>query len=191
MAATILTVIFPLILLLGVVSVWIYNRLVRSRNRLREGWSGIEVQLKRRHDLVPQLVSIVKAYAGFEKETLESVMTLRSAAQQALPAGAKTTRVAENKLVRKMGSLFALVEGYPDLKSDEQFSKLADNLVEIEDDLQYARRYYNGCARDLNNLVETFPGNLMSKVFGFGLIDFFEVDNASERLAPRVEKALT
>lgn len=175
---------------MGLIIAYLFNRLVSRRNGLREAWSGIEVQLKRRHDLVPQLVSVVKGYAGFEKEALESVMEARSAAGNALSDGAKSTQTTEHALVNDMGRLFALVEAYPDLKADRQFAKLADNLVEIEDDLQYARRYYNGCARDLNNLVESVPSNLVARGFGFEMCDFFEVENASERLAPSVERGM-
>lgn len=159
-----------------------YNRLVRLRNRLREGWSGIEVQLKRRWELVPNLVRCVEAYQKHEREVLEQVTRHRAAATSA--SGIPETNGAETVLGRDLGRLILLAEDYPELKADTQFRELASTLVEIEDALQYARRYYNGCARDQNNLVETFPSLLMARAAGFGPADFFEVENVAERTAP-------
>ncbi len=163
-------------------AVWTYNRLVRLRNRLREGWSGIEVQLKRRWELVPNLVRVVDAYQKHERDTLEAVVRLRAEASSA--KGVKESSGAETVLGRELGNLMLLAEAYPELKADENFRELAGNLVEIEDDLQFARRYYNGSVRDLNDLVEGFPSLLVARATGFSLGDFFEVENASERAAP-------
>lgn len=166
------------------VAVVLFNRLVRLRNKVREGWSGIEVQLKRRHDLIPSLVEVVKGYAKHESEVLTEVASERSEAMKA--EGAEASREAENKLGRGMGKLFALIEDYPDLKADESFGKLMKELVNTEDELQFARRYYNGATRDLNNAVESFPGNLIAGLFKVQKSPFFEVSSAAERMAPTV-----
>jgi len=167
---------------------WAFNRLVKARIQMREGWSGIEVQLKRRHDLVPALVETVKGYSAHERDLLEGVVRERSAAQAAKGPG--EARDAEQSLGRGLGRIVALAEAYPDLKADESFRGLMGKLVEIEDQLQYARRYYNGSARDLNNLIEGFPTNFVAKWFGFRPAAFFEVANASERIPPDLGKML-
>ena len=163
---------------------WAFNRLVRARNRMREGWSGIEVQLKRRHDLVPRLVETVKAYTAHERRVLEAVASERNAAQAAKGPGEATR--AEQSLGKGLGRMVALAEAYPELKADASFRDLITRLVEIEDGIQYARRYYNGSVRDLNNLIESFPTNLVARLFGFRAGEFFETTTASERLAPKV-----
>lgn len=165
-----------------------YNRLVGARNQMREGWSGIEVQLKRRHDLVPALVECVKGYQQHEQELLETVTRERSAARDARDAGA--ARGAEIQLGRDLGRVVALAEDYPDLKADTSFRGLMKDLVEIEDQIQFARRYYNGSVRDLNNAIESFPSNLVAAGFGFVAADFFEVEAASERMSPDLARAL-
>lgn len=162
----------------------LYNRLVRLRNQVREGWGGIEVQLKRRHDLIPSLVQVVKGYAKHESEVLEEVVKKRSEAVDA--EGADAAREAEDHLAGGMEKMFALIESYPDLKADRSFRDLMKELVNTEDELQYARRYYNGATRDLNNAVESFPGNLVAKLFDFKKSPFFEVSSEAERMAPRV-----
>jgi len=161
----------------------IYNRLIRRRNKVREGWSGIEVQLKRRHDLIPSLVNVVKGYASHEREVLEEVTAERSAAVKA--SGAEAAKVAEEKLAGGMGRLLALIEGYPELKSDKNYRDLITELVKTEDELQYARRYYNGATRELNNAVESFPSNVVASFFKFQKGVFFEVSSEAERMAPR------
>lgn len=167
-------------ILWGVVA---YNRLVRGRNQLREGWSGIEVQLKRRHDLVPALVECVKAYQSHERETLTAVTQARTPDNPADTA-------AEQQFSRDLGKVVALAEAYPDLRANAQFLKLMKELVTIEDQLQYARRYYNGSARDLNNHVESFPSNLIARLGGFQTTPFFEVEQASDRLPPDLARQL-
>ncbi len=170
-------------LLIVVILLWVaglYNKLVKRRNRMREGWSGVEVQLKRRHDLVPNLVECVKAYQSHEREVLESVALARVA------SGPQAAGDAEEALGKGLGRLIAVAEDYPELRADEQFSKLMTELVETENELQYARRYYNGAVRDLNNAVEEFPSNVIAGAFKFGRGDFFEVSKASERTASRV-----
>lgn len=162
----------------------LYNRLVRLRNKVREGWSGMEVQLKRRHDLIPSLVEVVKGYARHEGGVLTEVVKQRGAAVKA--EGVEAARKAEDQLGGEMGRLFALVESYPELKADANYQDLMSELVNTEDELQYARRYYNGATRDLNNAVESFPGNLVARFFGFQASAFFEVSEAAERMVPRV-----
>ena len=151
---------------------------------MREGWSGIEVQLKRRHDLIPNLVACVKGVANFEKEVLVKVTEARAKAQEA--QNENETEVAEKALVKEMGHFLATTEQYPELKSEESFLALMDDLTEVEDHLQYARRYYNGSARDYNNAVESFPSNLLANSFSFSPAPYFEVEEVIERSAPRV-----
>jgi LemA protein len=175
----------------GLVILWLivlYNRLVKARNQLREGWSGIEVQLKRRHDLIPALVECVKGYQGHERELLEEVARDRGVAQAA--TGASEVGRAERALGKDLIRIVALVEQYPELKADEVFLGLMEDLVEIEDHLQYARRYYNGSVRDLNNVAESFPANLVAGRFGFKVAKFFEVESTRERLPPDLAAAL-
>jgi len=164
--------------------IWIYNRLVRQRNLLAEAWSGIDVQLKRRHELVPRLVACVQGYRDHERTVLENVTHARQDAQAARnPRDAGT---AEAGLSQQLRQLVAVAEAYPELKADANFRQLFAQLVETEDQLQYARRYYNGSARDLNNLIESFPSLLVARVFGFAVAEFFTVESAVERAAPAV-----
>lgn len=172
------------VLLLVVCIAVVFNRLVSHKNRMREGWSGVEVQLKRRHDLIPRLVEVVSAYGHHEQATLEGVMEKRAGALSAKGAGAAAD--AERGLGEGMGNLVAVAEGYPDLKADAVFQDLMGELVATEDGLQYARRYYNGAVRELNNAVEVFPSNLVAGMFGFRAGKFFEVEKAIEREAPEV-----
>ncbi|MEM7386251.1 MAG: LemA family protein [Verrucomicrobiota bacterium] len=179
--------------LVTLILVFIFNRFVRQRNRLREAWSGIEVQLKRRHDLIPNLVQCVKGYQQHEAELLETVTRHRSHALESPGSPVEATRASdlESALSRDLGQLMMLAEAYPDLKADEQFRNLGNQLIGIEDDLQHARRYYNGCVRDQNNLIESFPGNLLAGPFGFRSADFFEVEQATERLPPAIKDELS
>jgi len=176
-----------------IVAVILYNRLITRRNGLREAWSGIEVQLKRRHDLIPALIEIVKSYSKHEQELLENVTRQRSEArkyiQQARPSRLQETQSAENSLTKGISQLIAISEAYPEIRAYDQYKKLAEKLVEVEDQLQYARRYYNGSARDLNNAIETFPSNIISKLFRFRKADYFEVSTASERNAPNLDQS--
>jgi len=162
----------------------IYNALVRKRNMVEEAWSGIDVQLKRRNDLIPNVVATVKGYASHEKNTLEEVVQLRNQAQNA--QGVAETAQAQGMLGAALGKLFALAESYPDLKANTTFLKLQSTLSEIEEQIQMARRYYNGSARELNIAVESFPSNLIAARFGFTKADFFELESAAERAVPTV-----
>jgi LemA protein len=155
-----------LLILLGgaglvmLVLIVLYNRLVRLRNMVREGWSGIDVQLKRRANLIPNLVETVKGYIGHERDLLEKVTRLRSQSLQTGDLGEKQR--VENALTGGLAHLFAVAEGYPELKANQNFQELQTQLSEIEDQIQLARRYYNGTVRNLNIAIESFPGNLVA-----------------------------
>lgn len=164
-------------------AVWIYNRLVRMRNQVDEAWAGIDVQLQRRHELVPNLVATVKGYMKHESGVLERVTRLRGNPEMEREERASQ----ESGLSRSIGRLFALAEDYPELKASEGFSQLHESLVEIEEHLQYARRYYNGSVRDNNNLVEGFPSMLIARAFSFRPAVFFEIELASQRAAPEID----
>jgi LemA protein len=167
----------------------VFNRLVRTRQMANEAWSGIDVQLKRRSDLVPNLVDSVKGYAVHERTGLEQVTELRARAR-ALPEGDVAARAqAEGALSVALGRLFALAENYPDLKASGNFLGLQQQLSDLENELQMARRYYNGAVRNLNVLVQSFPSNLIASVLGFAPRDYFELADAADRATPQVELA--
>lgn len=174
-----------LLFLLGGWTILAFNKLVRQRNRLREAWSGIEVQLKRRHDLVPALVACVKGYRQHEQTLLRDLTQARTTARTA--QGVAGAGAAENELTRNLRSVFAVAEAYPDLKATENFQQLSASLVEIEDQLQFARRYHNGTVRDYNIMVETFPGFVFARLFNFAPAEFFEIETATERATPTVK----
>lgn len=175
------------IVLIAVYVIFVYNGLVRARQVAEEAWSGIDVQLKRRADLIPNLIETVKGYAGHEKSTLEEVVRLRNQAQ-AVPAGDVAARgAAEGLLGQALGRVMALAEAYPDLKANQNFAELQTSLETMEGELQMARRYYNGAARDLNVKVETFPNNLVAGPFGFSKKPYFEVTNEADRAVPTVK----
>ena len=178
-------IVLGVIVLIGLWAVAIFNKLVKNRNLVMEGWSGIDVQLKRRYDLIPNLVQTVKGYAGHEKETLEKVVELRNSAAQAQTPSEKAP--IENMLTQTLRQLFALAEAYPDLKANQNFLDLQEQLSEIEEQIQFSRRYYNGTARDMNILVQSFPSNLIASSFGFKEADYFEIEVATERETPKVE----
>lgn len=159
--------------------VWLYNRLVRLRNLARSSWSDIDVLLKKRHDLVGNLVETVKGYAGYEKATLLGVTEARGRAMRAEGPGKRGEE--ENALAEKLASLFAVAESYPDLKANESFLELQKQLAEIENGIEYARRYYNAVVRDYNTATETFPSNMVASGFGFGGAEFFQLDSPRER----------
>jgi len=170
---------------LGMWTAFAFNRLVRDRNLLREGWSGIDVQLKRRHNLVPNLVEAVKGYARHEKTVLEDAAAIRAAA--APGGGVKETEGRENALTDQLKRLFALAESYPELKADRNFRTLMEQLAQIEDALQLARRYYNGAVRNYNIRVQQFPSNAVAAAFGFRQEEFFQLASATDRAAPKVD----
>lgn len=178
-----MTTLLVLLVVFAGTAVWIYNRLVRDRNQVRNAWSDIDVQLKRRHDLVPRLVTAVKAYAAYEKATLTAVTELRTraAAAERLPDRA----AAEDAMEEGVHRLLAIAEDYPDLKADEGFRALQTSLTEVEDHLQYARRFYNGSVRIYNTRIESFPDLLLARILGFAPAEFFEAE-AAARSTPRV-----
>jgi LemA protein len=163
---------------------WTYNQLVSLNKRADGAWSDIDVQLKRRWDLVPALVETVKGYARHESGTLEGVVQARADATQ---AGSLTQRGdSERGLSSAVGRLFAVAEAYPELKASQNFQELQKSLVEIENNVQYSRRYYNAVVRDLNTMVQSFPSNLVASAMGFGERAYFQLD-AAEREVPRVD----
>jgi LemA protein len=171
-----------LILVFYVIS--IYNRLIKLRTIVSEAWSGIDVQLKKRYDLIPNLLETVKGYASHERETFESVTKARNAAQSA--QGVLDQQAAENNLNRSLMNLFAVAEQYPELKSNTNFLQMQQDLASIEQDIERSRRYYNGSVRDQNILIDSFPSNMVANNFGFQKSAFFELDNETERAVPKV-----
>ena len=162
-----------------------FNRLVRSNNLVDEAFSGIDVQLKRRHELIPNLVECVKGYATFERSLLENVVAARSST-------ATTNDIAglnanENGLTDNLVKFFAIAEAYPELKADTSFLQLSAQLVEVENAIQYSRRYFNGAVRNLNILVESFPSNLVATLFDFTTKEFFKVESVTERATPFID----
>lgn len=160
-----------------------YNGLVTLKNRVDEAWSDITVQLKRRVDLIPNLVNTVKGYATHEKAVFERVTEARSAIQNA--TGVKDAAAGENMLEGALKSLFAVAEAYPDLKANQNFAQLQQELVDTEDKIQAARRFYNGGVRDLNTKIQLFPNNIFAGMLGFKDRDFFELDDAEQATAER------
>ena len=174
---------FLALLVLLAVGVTLFNSLVRMREQVDASWSDIDVQLKRRHDLVPNLVEAVKGYATHERGTLERVIQARNAAMSA--DGPVERGQAENMLTGTLRSLFALAEAYPDLKADRNFGQLQETLADLEDQVQRARRYYNAVVRDYNTRTQQVPTNLIATSFGFHPREFFEVDE-EDREVPEV-----
>ncbi|MFS8116080.1 LemA family protein [Rhizobium jaguaris] len=180
-------IVLAVIVLIALYAVFIYNSLVRARQVAEEAWSGIDVQLKRRADLIPNLIETVKGYAAHERQTLEEVVELRSKAQ-AVPSGDVAARgQVEGLLSQALGRVIALAEAYPDLKANTNFLELQRSLEGIEGEIQMSRRYYNGAARDLNVKVESFPNNLLAGQFGFSKREFFEITNEADRAVPTVK----
>jgi len=161
-----------------------YNRLVTLRNMVKEGWSGIDVQLMRRAALIPNLVETVKGYMVHERNLLAEIAELRSRSLRTEKVGEKGE--IETALSRSLGSLLAVAEGYPDLKASRNFLELQRELTDIEDQIQMARRYYNGTVRNLNIAVESFPSNLIAKLFSFVQAEFFAIDDDNDRQVPQV-----
>jgi LemA protein len=168
--------------------VWLianYNRLARVQQHIRESWSGIDVELKRRYELIPNLVNTVKGYAAHERETLESVIALRNRAM-ANHGPAASQAVDESALLICLKRLFALVENYPQLKADAHFLALQQELANTEDRIAAARRFFNANVREMNQLCHSFPTNLLASAFGFSAGSYFELDSGAERIVPRV-----
>jgi len=180
-----------LLIILIILGIWIvgsYNRLVTLKNRAKEAWADIDVQLKRRYDLIPNLVETVKGYATHEREVFENITKARAQAISAERAGdVKKIAEAENFLTSTLKTLFAVVENYPDLKASQNFLELQRELRDTEDKIMYARRFYNGNVRDLNIAIESFPTNIVASIFGFKKMDLFEISVPKEREAPKVK----
>jgi LemA protein len=181
MTGIIILVVLVLLVLFGI---GMYNSLVRLKVQCDNAWADIDVQLKRRYDLIPNLVETVKGYAGHEKDTLEAVINARNRAMSA--TGPADKAQAENMLSGALKSLFALSEAYPQLRAIESFTSLQNSLTQIEDTVQNARRYYNAVVRDLNTKILQFPTNIFAGMLGFKQREFFEVTSATEREAPKV-----
>jgi LemA protein len=181
-----LWIILVVVVVAVVYAIVVFNGLVRTRQMANEAWSGIDVQLKRRSDLVPNLVEAVKGYAAHERNVLEQVTELRGQAR-GLPSDDVARRAqAEGALSVALGKLIALAENYPDLKASSNFLELQQQLSALEDEIQMARRYYNGTVRNLNVLAQSFPSNLIAGLFGFGQRDYFEIADAADRAVPQV-----
>ena len=163
----------------------IYNRLVKLKTMVEEAWSSIDVMLKKRHDLIPNLVETVKGYATHERETFESVTRARTAAMNA--NGIQEKEAAEKVLSQAMVNLNAVAEQYPDLKANTNFLQLQGELSALEGDIEKSRRYYNGTVRENNILVDTFPSNIIANIFKFTKSAFFELDNVAERIVPNIK----
>ncbi len=173
------------VVLIALYAVMIYNRLVKSTTVTEEGWSGIDVQLKRRSNFIPNLVETVKGYAAHERGTLDEVTELRAKTQDA--HGRAEWAETEGLLTAALVRLLAVAENYPDLKASTNFTDLQGQLAEVEDQIQMARRFYNGAVRNLNILVESFPSNLIANASKFGKADFFEIEDAAQRAVPEVD----
>jgi LemA protein len=180
-----LLVLLAIVVLIVIALVVLYNRLVRLRNRVDNSWAQIEVQLKRRWDLIPNLIETVKGYAAHERETFEAVTQARANAQQARTPG--ETAAAEGILGAALGRLFAVAEAYPELQADENFRQLQTELAETENRIAVSRQVYNDAVLTFNNTVQTFPGLVVAGPFGFDVREFFEVEEAAQREAPVVD----
>lgn len=180
-------IVYIVLAVVVIVAGWLiatYNRLITLRNRTQEAWSDIDVQLKRRHDLIPNLVETVKGYASHEKELFENVAEARANAVSA--ESPKEQAQAENALTSTLKTLFAVAENYPELRASENFAKLQDELSDTENKIQAARRFYNGNVRDFNTKIEIFPNNLIANMLGFKKYEFFEIEQM-EKENPEVK----
>ncbi len=181
-ALLILLILAVLFVLYGVS---VYNKLVKLRTLVEEAWSGINVQLKKRHDLIPNLVETVKGYATHERETFDSVTKARAGAMQATDV--KSREAAENNLNAALIRLLAVAEQYPELKANQNFLQLQDQLSVIESDIEKSRRYYNGTVREKNIVIDTFPSNIVANMFKFEKSLFFELENEAEKAVPQIK----
>lgn len=181
----ILLVVISLVIVLAIYLIVLYNSFVSKRNLLEEAFSGIDVILKKRFDLIPNLIETVKGYLNHEKETLSNIVTLRN---QALGANSADEKLQfDKKLSNAVGGIFALAENYPDLKANTNFLSLQEDLTEIETEIERSKRYYNGTVRDYNTAIESFPGNLFANSFGFPKRNFLELEDAGQRETPKVQ----
>lgn len=174
-----------IILFVALYFIVIYNKLVKLRNLVQEAWSGINVFLKKRYDLIPNLVETVKGYVTHERETFEKVTQARSNALGANSVQDKES--AEKQLNQTLVNLLALSENYPELKANSNFQQLQSELTQLETEIEKSRRYYNGTTRDFNTLIESFPSNMVANMFHFEKSEFFELDSPEERIVPSVK----
>jgi len=187
LAAVVVLAAIVLVVLVVLAVIAIYNGLVRKRMQCREAWSQIDVQLKRRYDLIPNLIETVKGYAAHEKETLERVIQARNQAIAVPPGQVAQQAQAENVLTGALRQIFALAESYPNLKANENFSQLQEELASTENRIAFARQYYNDSVSLYNTAVQVFPNNLLAGMFGFQAMEFFQIEQAGEREAPKVK----
>ena len=180
-----MTYLLIVLAIIAVVFVVYYNRLVKLRQTVRNAWADIDVQLKRRHDLIPNLVETVKGYASHEQDTLEAVIQARNRAIGA--SGPAETAAAENQLTGALRQLFALSESSPQLRAVEGFTELQGSLKEVEEAVQSSRRYYNAVVRDFNTTIEQVPSNIVANAFRFQQEEFFELEDEAERAVPKVD----
>ncbi|HAY3537087.1 LemA family protein [Elizabethkingia anophelis] len=180
-----LIVVIALVVIVLLYGVSVYNKLVKFRNLVQEAWSSIDVMLKKRYDLIPNLVETVKGYATHERETLDSVTQARTMAKNA--GSVQEKEAAEKNLNQAMMNLFAVAEQYPDLKANANFQQLQNELSSLESDIEKSRRYYNGTVRENNTLVESFPSNIIANMYKFEKAPFFELQNTAEREVPSVK----
>jgi LemA protein len=180
-------VILALVVAAAGYAVVVYNGLVKNRQMVEEGWSGIDVQLKRRTDLIPNMMETVKGYMSHERETLEAVTNARAAATSAANGTPEQRAAAEGQLSSALGRLIATAEAYPDLKANTTFLEFQTALQTVEDEIQMSRRYYNGAVRNLNIQVESFPSNLIANAFRFIKAQYFELENEADRQVPSVK----
>ena len=178
-------IVLALIVVIAAYFVFVYNGLVRNKNLVAEGWSGIDVQLKRRADLIPNLIETVKGYAAHEDKLFHDVAELRA---KSIAGGSVAEQSAVGQaMTAALGKLFAVAEAYPQLKADANFRDLQDKLSGIEDEIQMSRRYYNGAVRNLNTMIESFPTNVIANQFKFTKAEFFEIGDAAAREVPKVD----
>ena len=185
----IILILVGVVVLVGLIYILMRNSIIASRNRVDEAWSGIDVQLKRRHDLVPNMVEAVKGYATHEQKTFENVTKARSQAQDA--RGVQETAQAENALTAALGQLRVVAEQYPDLRATENFQKLQNTLSELEDEIQASRRIYNSNVQSYNTKIQQFPMSIVANQGGFAAREFFEVTDAADREVPEVSFSQT
>ncbi len=176
-------VIISSVLLVLAYVVFAYNRIVKLRNRVREAWGDIDVQLKKRRDLIPILSKAVSSYKGFERDTLESIVNIRRKADGT--GAVKDRERLEREFRRELKDILVLFERYPQLRAADLYRELQDKLTEVEDNIQFARRYYNGAVRDYNTFISMFPNNVIARILGFKEAEFFEIEEG-EREAPRI-----
>jgi LemA protein len=174
-----------LVIVIGGYLVWAYNALVSNKNLVAEGWSGIDVQLRRRADLIPNLIETVKGYASHEDKLFRDIAELRARSISGGTVGEQSA--VGQAMSAALGRLFAVAEAYPELKADANFRDLQDKLSAIEDEIQMSRRYYNGAVRNLNTMIESFPTNLIASQFKFEKAEFFEIGDAAAREVPKVD----